>query len=83
MVTITSKISYTALGMAAGLLLALSIFGVKQVEAQAGSQYLVIPVNDFPFGQRGAQRYLRVLSQMNADGFKYDHSISGFVVFKK
>ena len=38
MATITSKISYTALGMAAGLLLALSIFGVKQVEAQAGSE---------------------------------------------
>lgn len=60
-----------------------AIFATAGTEAAGPPQYRVLPINDVPFGRTGAVRYETLLTQMAQDGWSYDHSIPGFVVFSK
>lgn len=45
-------------------------------------EYQVVPVK-LPFGERGAREYEALLNDMTAQGWTYDHGITGFTVFKR
>jgi hypothetical protein len=45
-------------------------------------EYLVVPVK-LPFGERGAREYEALLNDMTAQGWTYDHGLTGFTVFKR
>ncbi len=43
----------------------------------------VIPTNEIPFGARGAARYQALLERLDGEGWRHDHTIAGFVVFRR
>ena len=59
-----------------------SLLGIPASQSATKVEYRVVPMR-VPFGERGAMEYQNLLNDMTARGWKYDHSIPGFVVFRR
>lgn len=68
-----------AVGAALGALLASASEGL----AAERVEYRVVPVNEVPFGARGAAQYQALLERLSAEGWQHDHTLPGFVVFRR
>jgi hypothetical protein len=66
-----------AIGIAANNLL-----GIAPSQSAPKVEYRVVPMR-VPFGERGAIEYQNLLNDMTSRGWKYDHDIPGFVVFRR
>ena len=78
--TLTTVARYAlvlAIGIAANNLL-----GIASSQSAPKVEYRVVPMR-LPFGERGAMEYQTLLNDMTARGWKYDHDITGFVVFRR
>ncbi len=77
-----------AVKLAGFIALALTVTGINyalwpaDVAAQAKAEYRVVSIK-LPFGERGALQYEALLNDMAAQGWQFDHTITGFTVFKK
>lgn len=59
-----------------------SLFGITPSQSATKVEYRVVPLR-VPYGERGAMEYQDLLNNMTAKGWTYDHSITGFVVFRR
>jgi hypothetical protein len=64
------------LGAVAGL-------AVERAAAATKPEYRVIATNSISIGPRGADQYLSLLQRLGDEGWRYDHSLDGFVVFRR
>ncbi len=70
--------------LGAGLVLGIALAaGTQHATAAARKELRVVPVNKIGFGERGAVQYQALVQALADDGWRYDHAIPGFVVFRR
>ena len=61
----------------------LAVIVVQRATAATKPEFRVIPTNSISVGPRGAEQYHGLLTRMTDEGWRYDHSLDGFVVFRR
>lgn len=81
-VTIGSRLPWVV-GLTAGAVLGALLVAASEGGAAERVEYRVVPVNEVPFGARGAAQYQALLERLGAEGWQHDHTLPGFVVFRR